>query len=237
MKTVKRYTRSRKTGRKPAVAKYKPRYKPRYKRSVKPYTKIFKSPGFPDRMMVKLNYVGIEAPGIGDNLVLHQGFMFQNSLFDPDSRAGGHQPLWYDQWATIYSNYRVKGWSYYITVQNLTNAPGYVAIRHQDIGSGETNPQTLFERKDVKWRTLTPSGSTRNMAYFKGYLSVAKTVGQTPLDVNTDDTYMATFNANPVKKCWLATYMVGGIGTNPFQWTCKLTYYAELSGRISPGGS
>lgn len=226
-----RYYSRRRNYRKNAILKRR-----RYNRK-RTYTKMFKSPGFPDRMLVKMNYVEIAQPGLGDNTNLYQGITFQNSLFDPNASGVGHQPLWFDQWANVYTNYRVKGWSYKITVENLSNVTGWAGIRHQDIGSGENNKETFMERKDSRWVVLGPIGSSRSIHYFKGYLDVAKTVGQTRLDVNTDDQYMASWNANPTKKCWLATYMAGGTSSTPFRWTCKLTYYAELSGRLSPGGS
>jgi len=187
-------------------------------------------------MMVKLNYAATVGYATAGGIAT-QTFITQNSLRDPDARVGGHQPLWFDQWGAIYTNYRVKGWKYIITVYNLSANYVQVFVRHQDISSGETNAETLQERKDTWTKHLGAKNSGRDIGVFRGYIDVAKTVGQTRLDVNTDDQYMASWNADPIKKAYLTGYQRPLANDDAVHWNIKITYYAELSGRLSPGGS
>lgn len=63
--------------------------------------------GFPARKLVRLRYttvVNINPPASG-NVAAH--YFHANGMYDPDHTGAGHQPLGYDQWATIYDHYTV----------------------------------------------------------------------------------------------------------------------------------
>lgn len=65
--------------------------------------------GFPSKKLIRLRYcteVNINPPASG-NVVAH--YFNANGMYDPDHTGTGHQPLGYDQWATIYDHYTVLG--------------------------------------------------------------------------------------------------------------------------------
>lgn len=64
--------------------------------------------GFPDRIKTRLKYCDvIQLTGAGGTAARHQFRM--SSCFDPDFSGIGHQPHWFDTYATVYQTYRVLG--------------------------------------------------------------------------------------------------------------------------------
>lgn len=71
--------------------------------------------GFPVRKLVKLRYVTeITINPVLSGFAVHE--FRTNSVFDPDFTGVGHQPMGFDEWASLYERYHVLGSR--ITVQN-----------------------------------------------------------------------------------------------------------------------
>lgn len=72
--------------------------------------------GFPDGVRTYLTYAQIIsiAPGAQSGQYTFRG----NSVFDPDYTGGGHQPVYRDIFATVYSRYRVLGSKIIVSVAN-----------------------------------------------------------------------------------------------------------------------
>lgn len=102
-----RYTRKRKPAyKRRGYYKTGPKRKGKYNKAI---TSVMRGPaGIPDRIFAKLKYTSrvvlTSTTGIG--------YTYQfagNSMYDPDYTSTGSQPLGFDQWATMYDNYRVNG--------------------------------------------------------------------------------------------------------------------------------
>lgn len=63
--------------------------------------------GFPNAKTVALRYVQSFSLNPGSGVVAGQVFRM-NNLFDPDYSGGGHQPMFYDNYAALYQKYRVN---------------------------------------------------------------------------------------------------------------------------------
>lgn len=64
--------------------------------------------GFPDRLKTKLQYCDVlDLTAVAGTPALYQYRL--SSLFDPDLTSIGHQPMWFDQLAAVYTRYRVLG--------------------------------------------------------------------------------------------------------------------------------
>lgn len=64
--------------------------------------------GFPKKIITILRYY--QSDVLTSNLGSIANTVFRmNSLFDPDFTGTGHQPMYYDRYAALYSNYRVLG--------------------------------------------------------------------------------------------------------------------------------
>lgn len=62
--------------------------------------------GFPDRLQTKLQYCDVvQLQASAGSPGIHQFRL--GSLFDPDFTGVGHQPQWFDTFATVYQKYRV----------------------------------------------------------------------------------------------------------------------------------
>lgn len=194
-----------------------------------------------DRLFTKLHYVqNLNGPSMAA-AVLNNVATFQTSLFDPDTSLGGHQPLWYDQYCpNMYSTYRVFAikWSI-IAVNRGINETWYLSARNQNSPITETSLQTLMERRDSRTRMASSVNGSNATARLSGYLSLAKVRGVSPKDVATDNIYEAAYNFSPPAMGYVLFYLQhNAVGAQTvFDFTIRLTYYCELSGRVSPIGS
>lgn len=69
---------------------------------------IHKGLGFPGRMRTKLRYV--ESIGVTSTAGAVGAYAFNaNGLYDPNDSGGGHQPMYFDQYMTVYDHYKVLG--------------------------------------------------------------------------------------------------------------------------------
>lgn len=81
--------------------------------------------GFPARKLVKLRYatrLNLDPPLNG--VPVHNGYL-ANGMFDPNTAIGGHQPMGFDQWMTVYNHFTVLGSR--ITVQYVPNTTTVIA--------------------------------------------------------------------------------------------------------------
>jgi len=194
-----------------------------------------------DRLFTRLHYVqNLNGPSMAAG-VLNTVATYQTSLFDPDVSVGGHQPLWFDQYCpSMYTNYRVFAikWSI-IAVNRGINETWYLSARNQNSSTPEASLQTLMERRDSRTRMASSVNGSNGTVRLSGYLSLAKVRGISPKDVSTDNIYEAAYNANPAAMGYVLFYLqhLSSTPQTVFDFTIRLTYYCELSGRVSPFGS
>lgn len=106
--------------------------------------------GFPDKKYVTLRYaqqINITPSAAGANHLFRI-----NSLYDTDYTGVGHQPLGFDQWATIYDKYVVRRAR--IKVTEVTDSTGsntpcytFIGIRHKTTGT-PTSEEEAMENPD-----------------------------------------------------------------------------------------
>lgn len=147
---------------------------------------------------VKLRYVehvGPTVPAVGNI-----SYTYQSSAFDPYYAAGGHQPLFYDQWAGIYSRYRVYGYTWKVEAASYVEVAGYPALSLYAYSTTSPTPDvsnaTTGERRDAKYSLLTVVMPSKTLS---GKVSVAKWYGATNQAVHIDDGYSADTGSNPAK--------------------------------------
>lgn len=112
----------------------RPRYRPRAILS-----------GFPSRKLVKMRYIDQTIsldPGTGIGFTSNHTFRC-NGVFDPDFTGIGHQPMSYDQWATIYNKYTVVGAKITVKYQNdgTNKTPGWLGVT---LSKDPASPATKF---------------------------------------------------------------------------------------------
>lgn len=196
---------------------------------------ISRTPGFPDKMFVKLKYSDIIAMTYG-GLGVPAWIQFRgNSIFDPYYTGVGHQPLCHDQWAVFYNRYRVRGCKYFITMaNNNTTEHVEVFLQHRPNSSVSSVVETIRESPyTMHKQTLSPETGGKSVGYMRGYHSVAKTRGVTPGRIKFESDYQAVFGNNPP----IESFINIGIN-NPNSSTSvlvyarvDLTYYVEVFDR------
>lgn len=198
------------------------------------YTKLMRQP-VPDKMMTRLNYSEILVMSMTLGNVLYT-YQFRNSIFDPDVTGGGHQPLWRDQLAALYTTYRVHGIKYKFTIAN-TNVDSLMTgcIKKSSDGVLDTNMNTLRERRSVQKFVCNHRYVAAKIV--KGYMAVGKPHGLSKKDFMYDEDFEANIGGNPTKQSFLELYLscVGSGAVAHVQ--VDLVYYVEFLNRQSVGGS
>jgi len=154
--------------------------------------------GTPFSQRVSLRYVEHVSPTVtaGSNI----SYTYQSSAYDPYYAAGGHQPLYYDQWAGIYTRYRVYGYTWKVEASSYVETAGYPSLSLYGYSTVSPTPDTsnatTGERRDAKYSLLTMAQRSKTLS---GKVSVAKWYGASQLAVKIDDGYSADTSNNPEK--------------------------------------
>lgn len=204
------------------------------------YTKILRQP-VPDRIFSRFTYcdnytISLQNPG-GAGM---QSQSWWTSMYDPDYTGLGHQPLWYDQVAPMWSKYRVYGIKYVLEAMNTnTNQLATMVVQHSsDIaelpGTGNAF-STLRERNNSRTYTLTSSQG--RPIKVKGYMSTYRPFGMTKTDFIGDEDFEAAIANTPAKTAYLHTYFVTFNSTAIINLQVRLVYYVELFQRKNVSGS
>lgn len=201
-------------------------------------TNVLRKQPVADRQFVRLKFADVFQYTISVTGTLQMMRGYQSSAFSPRTDGDAHQPMWFDQYApTFFSSYRCYGVSYVVVIANK-NSSGtwWASVRPQNSSTAETSLQSLLERSDARVHQAGPFDSSKSAVSIRGYMSVAKVRGQNHLDVATDMTYQAFYNANPSRMAYLLTY-ISANNTGTFDVTVRLKYHLEFCDRVTPTGS
>jgi hypothetical protein len=115
--------------------------------------------GFPNSIITKMRYGELIAMSTTTLAPLTRYLFRANSTFDPDFTAGGHQPLYYDQYQAIYDQYVVLGAK--ITVQFMTAGAQnvIVGINLDDDSTTLSVLSTLLEQNNAVATVLAGTNS------------------------------------------------------------------------------
>lgn len=161
-------------------------------------------------------------------------------MYDPDYTGVGHQPLWYDQVAPMWSKYRVYGIKYVLEAMNTnTSQMATMVVQHSsDIpetpGTGNAF-SALRERNNSRTYTLTSNAG--RPVKVKGYMSTYRPFGMTKTDFIGDEDFEAAIANTPAKTAYLHTYFVTFNTTAIINLQARLVYYVELFQRKNVSGS
>lgn len=153
----------------------------------------------PRKRVVTLNYS--EQISIVSAATLQHYNYRCNSIFDPNSTGGGHQPLGHDQLADLYQHYTVIGSKIYLRALNKNTGDGsVVGVGIIPSTSHSTSLAEWVEQPQRKTRMLGEFTSGNNVGYLKMGWSAKKQLGVTnPVG---DDTLRAAFGSNPTEQSY-----------------------------------
>ncbi len=143
-----------------------------------------------------------------------------NSLFDPDVTFTGHQPLLFDQIASLYNNYVVYNARIAFTVIPVGSetAPSVAVLYGSNTNTAASF--TLDEAREQKGAVEVPLGGDRAPVSLSKTFSIRDLMGKSRDYVLDDTTYSAAVTAAPGD----IAYAIFEIGTRD---GASRTYYVE----------
>lgn len=152
--------------------------------------------GFPDSEVAKIRY--------SDQITItgstYAQYTFRgNSVFDPDESGIGHQPMYFDQYAAVYSKYKVVASSCKVTVANYDATAAVVAVL---VPSSEivtiTSYAIAMEQPYAKRTELIPISTRQGVkCTVKSMMTTQRMLGLTKAQL-ADDDYSASTGSSPL---------------------------------------
>ncbi len=181
---------------------------------------------FPARNRVRLTYCEVYSLTPSAS-TLSSVYYYQTSLYDPRGSVGGHQPLYFDQLAAIYSRYRVIGVDYNISVSTAGPAGGTLYFVASPQATFETSVELLEERPLVARTVYNGYGGQRTL---KGHVTPWSVAGVSKQRYMMDDQYAATVGANPGIMIYMTPYLYVGPagGAASTEMRVEFIFHAEF---------
>jgi len=172
------------------VSQAKRNHVPTFMSKVSRWNKSF---GFPDRLVVKLRYDDIKQLTMTSGALGLLQFNM-NSIFDPDITGTGHQPMYHDQYQTIYNHYSVLGSKLIADIQNPSATVAVICgIGTSDDTTVSSTFQTLMENNHASSKIIS-NGTASNYTRFKQFFSAKKDL---QIDPYASQTYKTSFGSDP----------------------------------------
>lgn len=192
------------------------------------------STAFPKTNIIKLKYVDSFTfdPAAGISAV--HAFR-ANSIYDPDTFAGGHQPLGHDQWASFYNHYVVVGSVCKATFAKTSAATeggmNACGIQLTDDTTTSTYLPTILEQgltnKGYSYKSVNAS---RPVSVRKGF-SAKKFFNVTNVTDNVDR-LGAQLGTNPSEQAFFSIFAAGvdlTVNPDPLVVLVEITYTVVYS--------
>lgn len=182
--------------------------------------------GIPNRLFAKLNYVESTTDSVAAASTKY--YQYHSSLFDPYYGVGGHQCMYFDQYAAMYRFYTVYAIGYDIHIQTLTSTSdnAIIATYSNSDGTVYNTVSSMLERKTSKYAFFGGNYSSRRL---KGYISVAGTYGLSKKAIASDDKFSAIVSSDPVNTAKLMVHVYNNSATTiTYQYVVRLTYYCKF---------
>ncbi len=162
-----------------------------------------------------------------------------NSLYDPDVTGVGHQPYGFDQVAALYSKYLVLS----CDVQIRAVTPGGQAdmcilaafTGSQAVSLSGITVDAATEKQGVITKSISSSGSNRNVVINLPAIPLPKSLGLTPVQYMAElGTYGAAVTASPTVQSFLRVNVASYNGTASEDVTIQVViiYHAEFYDRV-----
>ncbi len=152
--------------------------------------------GFPDSEIAIIRYCDEVAlnPGAAYGQYTFRG----NSCFDPDETGIGHQPLYYDQYAAVYSKYKVISSRCRVTVSNYNaSASSCVVLVPSSEILTATSYMIAMEQPYAKRTELLPISTRAGVqSSISSAISTEKVIGLSKMQLASED-YSALTGATP----------------------------------------
>ncbi len=182
---------------------------------------------FPKKLFTRLKYV--DQLQVNPGASTHIQTWRMNSIFDPDLTNVGHQPLYHDQLGVVYARYRVRGFTYKITLSNFSHISRFsVSPWNNNIpGSITEAAENMMSFQGI----ISAVTDQRSMKTIKGYVSLKRFLGENL----SDDRDQALFGASPANSVNLSLLVesLSGSSITSVNITFELVYHLEVFDKIN----
>lgn len=196
--------------------------------------------GIPQKKLVKLRYV--ESIQLNPGTVANAFHDFStNSIYDPNSSVGGHQPLFHDQYANLYGRYTVLGSKCIVKcMPNSSTAqiPGMWSVcinRVSNALSGKNSDDIIEQKYSSPYQVRSNGGNAsfggRDKPVVKKW-SARKYLGLGRGTVINHADSQANFGANPAKQHYFTIWCAHtGLTNDPpaFDFLVTIDYICLLT--------
>lgn len=203
-------------------------------------TTLRRTTGVPKQMLAKLDYTQSNLANLAGSGLYTQVFAI-NSLFDPDvTSLTGPQPLFFDQYSSMYRFYRVYGLALQIkmSVGSSTNScfhPIICVVPSMDT-TGYSNIQTAMAQRNAMWKTVVPAAGVVTM---KKYYPVSSVLGVSKEAIRDEENYGAVIGTNPVNRGFIQIYVLNQDASATMSLTIetRLRYYSKFYAPVQVAAS
>ena len=186
----------KKTSKNPRMRVGQPRPRPKNSRRETRVVNSRQSIGFPDSEWATIRY--------SDEIAISSGGTYGqytyrgNSCFDPDETGIGHQPMYYDQYAAVYSKYKVKYSRIRVTAANYNAAASavVVVIPSSEIITVTSYPLAMEQPYAKRTEMLPVSTRAGVQTSVKNGISTERILGLSPSQFAGEE-YSALTGATP----------------------------------------
>lgn len=196
--------------------------------------------GFPETLTTTLRYSDVYTLSTSGTAPVGNIFRM-NSVFDPDFTGTGHQPLYFDQFAAVYSRYSVLGSKITATYSQSSSdtdlspkGPYRIGITSNNDGSFASNAGTLIEQNKTAFAVLGRENGGSNVKTLTNTYSPFRDIGLTA----DDDTVGASVTTNPGTVYWAYVWCndIGGF-SGDVQVTVLIEFRVKFLRQNSIAGS
>lgn len=209
----------------------------------KPKTRIMRpmmvktGQGFPERISTSLKYVERNQHSPASPYFTY--LFTANSVFDPRTITGGHQPAYFDQYAAIYKRYIVTGCKITVDINNAsTSSMVDCVILHSDSSTEFTDPALIYEQNDAYKSIVVPINQVYP-ARLTYYVDIAKSFGIKKAHYLADDTFQSLVTTEPNRLSFIHCMFASTNGSSnvAINAVYKVTYYVQFFDRKDIGSS
>ncbi len=184
--------------------------------------------GIPNSVIVKLRYAdtGLVRGTSSQTLEVHEHRM--TSVYDPVVAVGGGQPLWFDQYATMYRNYTVYGCL--VTCSGVldkqqTNPCVFAMIPARDSSATFTHTD-IMQKAGVRHTKVVHEKPFKISQYY----SMAQLDGQSKAKYNANEDFSSPVTTNPSNNLFIYTgcCSMTGSETTGVEYDLQIVYYVKF---------
>ncbi|AYP28762.1 MAG: putative capsid protein [Cressdnaviricota sp.] len=162
-----------------------------------------------------------------------------NSVYDPNRTGTGHQPKGFDQYAALYSKYRVTKVKYTVYLSNQTSYDSAVCVAPTNFLLSSSMPPDVMNEFPGAQFEYCPRVTVGLPKELKGSVDLAKLTGRDSKSYLADDIYASDVATSPSELMMLniAIQDVTGAQSVTVYYNIKLQYQVLFFDPKDPGQS